>query len=288
MEWLFVEKEGCEMSKPTKQTCTCCGKSKSLSEFYMSYSPFHKHTGRLPICKKCLFDYIDDDIDKLIDALRRIDRPFKQDLFNSSLEESEKTGTNVISLYFKNLGLSQNRELTWKDSQFEGYSDPSLAVYDDDEEELTESDLVKIWGKQSPEDYAYLENFYREYARYYSTDTPSQVNLYRNIAKVHLQAEKQLAQGRIKEFKDLMELSSKLHNDAGIKPIQSSAMDDAKGVSTYGLWIKEIEENEPCEFFEKKPVYEDFDKFKKYWENWFVRPFKNIFNLSRDFNVKDD
>lgn len=281
-------KEGCDLSKPKKQVCTCCGKEKRLSEFYSSNSPFHKHTEKMHICKKCLLDYINDDIDKLIDALRRIDRPFIQDLFNSSLEESEKTGTNAISLYFKNLGLKQNRDLTWKDSHFQGYVDPSMTIIDEYDEELSESDLVRIWGKQSPEDYAYLENFYREYAKHYSTDTPSQINLYRNIAKVHLQAEKELEQGNIKNFKDLMDLSSKLHNDAGIKPIQSSAMDDSKGLSTYGLWIKEIEENEPCEFFENKPVYEDYDKFKTYIENWFVRPFKNIFNLSRDFNVKDD
>ena len=98
----------------------------------------------------------------------------------------------------------------------------------------------------------------------------------------------QLATGNIKAFKDLMELSSKLHNDGNIKPIQSTGANDDKGLSTYGLWIKTIEQDEPCEHFETKPLYEDYDKFKRYIDNWFVRPFKNIFNISNDFNVKDD
>jgi len=79
-----------------------------------------------------------------------------------------------------------------------------------------------------------------------------------------------------------METSSKLHNDGNIKPIQSTGANDDKGLSTYGLWIKMIENDEPCEVFDKKPLFEDFDHINEYFQKWIVRPFKKIFGLDRD------
>src|SRR5690606_37248893 len=73
--------------------------------------------------------------------------------------------------------------------------------------------LRKKWGKMELEDYEFLEDFYGDYANSYATDTPAQIMLYKNIAKIHLQAEKELSKANIKPYKDLMDLSSKLHQD---------------------------------------------------------------------------
>lgn len=270
-------------------TCSACGKSKVMNEFYTTNSPFHKSTGRLSVCKKCIWDFVGDDLDKLKIALRMIDKPFLSDLLISSQKETERTNKKLISVYMKNLAMHQYREMTWDDSDFEGHKSSKKIEHNIEYgSDLDITEMRKKWGEFPEKDYEYLENFYSEYENNYATDTPVQINLYKSIAKVHLQAEKELAAGNIKTFKDLMELSSKLHNDGNIKPIQSSGANDDKGLSTYGLWIKTIEQEEPCEYFENKPVYEDYDKFKKYIDKWFIRPFKNIFNLSKDFDVKDD
>lgn len=274
-----------------KITCTCCGKIKAQEDFYTSRSYINKHTGKSSLCKECIWDYVitDDngyDYNKMLDMLQMIDRPFIQDLLSSSIDEAAKGNKNVFKIYMKNLGMVQNIDKRWQDSDFKGYVKPSVDETEVNPESL---EVVRKWGRGYTEsDIEYLENFYNEYENTYATDTPVQVNLYKNIAKIHLQAEKELAENSTKNFKDLMELSSKLHNDGNIKPIQSTGANDDKGLSTYGLWIKTIEQDEPCEYFENKPLYEDYDKLKKYWEDWFVRPFKNIFNLSKDFNVRDD
>jgi len=272
-----------------RQTCSGdCGKEKSINEFYASSSPFHSRTGKMHICKDCYCSYAErdgDNLNQIKNALRMVDKPFLQDLWDSSVQEAEKANKSNFRIYMKNLGLRQNRELTWKDSDSTNIpiGNEEGTIVSDNEE------LVKKWGRgYSDSELEYLENFFFEYSHNYATETPVQVNLYKNIGKVHLQAEKALANGNIKEFKDLMELSSKLHNDGNIKPIQSTGANDDKGLSTYGLWIKTVEQDEPCEHFESKSIYEDFDKLKQYIENWFVRPFKNIFNISKDFNVKDD
>jgi hypothetical protein len=281
------------MAQNDRIVCSGCGKDRDAKrDYYSSHSPFHKNTGRLHVCKHCISDYISDDIDKLREALRMIDKPYITDLLKSSQEEAERTGKSLMGMYFKNLGMRQYRELTWDDSEFNGFQHSEKTVNEDiaiiDDNDIP-SELIAMWGRgYKAWEFEYLSNFYDEYKNSYATDTPVQINLYKNIAKVHLQAEKELSEGKTKTFKDLMELSSKLHNDGNIKPIQSTGANDDKGLSAYGLWIKTIEQDEPCEHFENKPTYEDFDGFQKYINKWFVRPFKNIFNISKDFDVKDD
>jgi hypothetical protein len=276
-----------------KITCSSCGKDRDATrDYYSSHSPFHKHTGRLHVCKVCFLEYVNEDIDKLKEALRMIDRPYSTEILKSSQDEAESNGKSVFGMYMKNLGLRQNRTLTWDDSEFKGQIKTENLSYsedDDVDDDAIEQDSIKMWGRgYTKSEYEYLSNFYDEYRHSYATDTPVQINLYKNIAKVHLQAEKELADKQTKTFKELMELSSKLHNDGNIKPIQSTGANDDRGLSAYGLWIKTIEQEEPCEYFKDKKAYEDYDGFQKYIDKWFVRPFKNIFNLDKNFDVKDD
>ena len=260
--------------------CSKCKKDKKLSDsYYMASSNLIHTDGKLGICKNCLEDIVDfGNIELLKNALRSIDRPFLTEAYEGSFATNPN---NPFKEYMRRLGMKQNRELTWNDSDF-GLQSVKVP------ENSTGGSLRTKWGQYSPEDYSYLEDFYKEYSHTYATDTPVQINLYKNIAKVHLQAEKELSSGNVKQFKELMELSSKLHNDGNIKPIQSTGANDDKGLSTYGLWIKNVELEEPCEYFANKPIYEDHDKFKKYLDNWFLRPLKNIFNVSKDFDVRND
>jgi hypothetical protein len=272
-----------------KITCSCCGKDKdSTKDFYTSFSHFHSHTGRMHVCKQCVQDSVkENDAESFMDMLRKFDKPFITHLYESAIQNNAFVGE-----YFKLVNAKDFRHMTWNDSDFEGHKNSKVITQNSSPSNIVKyedySSLRKKWGVFEDNEYEYLENFYGEYENSYATDTPVQINLYKNIAKVHLQAEKELANGQTKNFKDLMELSSKLHNDGNIKPIQSSGANDDKGLSTYGLWIKIVEQDEPCEYFENKPIYEDYDKFKKYIDKWFVRPFKNIFNISKDFDVKDD
>lgn len=285
-----------------KQICKCCNKLTKNEDYYSSASFFMKNNGRVHVCKPCIWEYVEPvrknlyEMGKVEQVLRMIDKPFLRDLWESSVTESDKKNGDYFKTYMKNLALPHNRELSWNDSEFKERKIEELTEQEelellDEDIKLTELDMKRfkrLWGDFTVDDYIFLENFYGEYETNFPTDTPAQVNIYRNLAKIHLQAEKELAKGNVKLFKDLMDLSSKMHTDGNIKPIQSSGMNDDKGLSTYGLWIKTVENEEPCEYFKDKATYEDFDGFRKYIEKWFVRPLKNIFNVSKDFDVKDD
>lgn len=281
--------------KPSSDIICCkCGESQKPSVYYISKSILYQHYGRLPICKPCIEKLSDTFFEKhedrkiaIYEMCKKLDMPFHNSVFEGASKEQDIQ--QMVSRYFTVLNSFRNKNGYADDFDSGEHIIDYIEEYQAEEELKITDEIIRFWGKGfQQDDYEYLNNFYYEYEKHFTTDTPVQINLYKNIAKVHLQAEKELNTGNVTNFNKLMELSSKLHNDGNIKPIQSTGANDDKGVSTYGLWIKEIEKTEPCEVFDKKPVYQDYDSFKKYWDKWFVRPFKNIFNISKDFDVGDD
>lgn len=284
-------------TKVTSKVCGACEGNKRLDDYYSSSSYINKGTGKLSVCKKCLWDYTKPEqhnshnLATVKDALRMVDRPFIQSMWDASVEEVNRGNGNsdYFKIYMKNIAMKDFKDLTWSDSEFEVVNkDGSVTV--SEELAYSESDmknLRKFWGEYNVTDYIFLEEFFGEYMSKFPKDTPAAVNIYKGLAKIHLQAEKELALNNIKNYKDLMDLSSKMHADGNIKPTQSSGMDESK-MSMLGLWIKDIEKYEPCEYFEDKPLYKDYDSFKVYIDKWLLRPMKNIFGVGKDFDVNDD
>lgn len=110
------------MSKKINRfNCTCCGIDKHERDFYASQTYIYEHTGKLPVCKQCIWKYVikeddDYDIERMKDILQMLDKPMKHDLLEASDEEAKRDNKNTFKVYMKNLGLRQNRHLRWKDS----------------------------------------------------------------------------------------------------------------------------------------------------------------------------
>lgn len=257
--------------------CCKCGLEKAPINFYASYSPFHAAINKTPYCKDCVKGSVNPHDELSVkQMLRLLDKPFLNDLYyQTAKNEAENSNRDWFSTYIKNLGMSHFKDMTFADSD----------ETDDSRREKRKSSDEFWGGGYSKHDIEFLEDFYREYEYTFATDNPVQVNIYKSIAIANLQARKALENGKQKDYRDLMKLSSDLHKDAHINPAQITGANDDKGVSTYGLWIKMIEETEPCEHFADKKAYEDYDGFGKYVDKWFVRPMKNLFGLTRDFNV---
>ena len=103
--------------------CSCCGTERPETDFYASQSYINKDTGKLSVCKHCLWDYVITeeygyDLEKMKDILQMIDKPFSNFILDSSIEEGERDNKNIFKVYMKNLGLKQNRHLRWKDGDF--------------------------------------------------------------------------------------------------------------------------------------------------------------------------
>lgn len=133
--------------------CYLCDKHKSKdpdnNKFYTSTDPMVK-SGITPICKECsrkIALRVDQNgkeheptKDSVILALRYLNKPFLNSLWDSSIQESEnliagRTKSNVWTAYIKNVAMGQYNGLTYFDSDFF----KEKIIYDD---EKTQEDII--------------------------------------------------------------------------------------------------------------------------------------------------
>lgn len=134
----------------TKFTCNMCGKLKDASEFYKSTDPLCT-TGVTRICKMCAakLAYSEDlkgnkkapDEQSVQLALRYLDKPFFQKLYDESILEAANTMSgrpknNTWTSYIKNISMPQYNTLTWKDGDCGNSSTllPSIGSVDNSDE----------------------------------------------------------------------------------------------------------------------------------------------------------
>ncbi len=261
-----------------RQTCTCCGKDKKLSDYYASSSPFHRNNGRMHVCKQCIWDSVEGikkgDIDILKDTLRRIDKPFLYDLWLSSIEESERENKDLFGVYMKNLGMFQYRELTWAESSFEP-SDKSNAIEQADRENTQE--LIDFFGRGfSTEDYFWLEKEYTDFLNRYECDSKGMELLIKEICLTQLEiknrrANKEKVDAQLKTLQDLL-------GSSNLKPVQETGANAAEH-ETFGTLIKRYENERPIP--DPSPEWKDVDRIGKYVRVFFLG------HLSRMLGIKN-
>ena len=144
--------------------CYMCGVHKTTDHFYVSTDP-RIQSGYAPICKECAKklaervdkngEYHEPTKDSVKLALKYLDKPYLDSVWNASMEESQnltlgKTKTNVWTSYIKNISMKNYVGMTWEDSDmFKEH-----IVYDD---EKTEQQLVEEHSGQDTYD-AFLKN----------------------------------------------------------------------------------------------------------------------------------
>lgn len=110
--------------------CYMCGKHKKREDFYVCTDPLTE-SGITPICKRCARRLaLRTDVngeehectkDSMILALRYLDKPFLNSVWDASVQESEnlvagKAKSNPAMAYFKNIQMVQYVGMTYKDS----------------------------------------------------------------------------------------------------------------------------------------------------------------------------
>jgi hypothetical protein len=104
--------------------CLKCTKEKKIGDFYMSNSPNHAD-GKFPVCKQCIKKDLklssplsQEAIDSVKNVLLEMNRPFIFTQWQSSVDESSRTGRELFGMYYKNI-LLNFKSYGWKDSEFE-------------------------------------------------------------------------------------------------------------------------------------------------------------------------
>ena len=151
-----------------KYLCPYCNKEKKSSEFYVSTDP-RVLTGLTSMCKMCVqkiaFNWDENRQEmgtptkkSVMDALEYIDRPFLENLWNTSYHEwldpsSKKKKKSIWDSYIKNVSMQQYNGLRWRDGDiFQKYVEDSkhIATMELKQEEL--SDALSS-GKEADEEF---------------------------------------------------------------------------------------------------------------------------------------
>lgn len=278
-----------KLKENNKPVCTSCGGGK---EFYVSNSPFHKHTNKLHVCKECFWEFVGDDLNKLISALRMIDKPFIMSLFNSSQEEAEKSDKNTtpIRVYMKNVSMPQYKNSTWDDSEFEGHKNIKTlnkisvdsVINNIDEDSITTQELkelINFFGKGfQTDDYIWLRNEYEDFLNRYECDSKGMELLIKEICLQQLDIKNRRANGekvdqQLKTLQDLL-------GSSNLKPVQETGA-NAVEQETFGTLIKKFENEKPIP--EADPKWKDVDNIGKYIRVFFLGHLTRMLGLKNDY-----
>lgn len=248
-----------------------------VGEFYTATSPFYIN-GRYNICKHCLKEYVYDsngdiNTNKLKNIFRIYDIPFFEKEWESALYDDKET----IGVYFKNIYLNHKSQ-TWLDGDIQENDKTKINTLNIDDEQL-----VARWGEcWSMSELQWLERDYTDWLTHHDCEKLSIQKLVQMICikELEIRNARQSGKATDKLEKSLMELM----NSSNLTPRTMSAVNETDSSKIYGMWIKDIEQYRPAEYFKDKKLYEDYDGIMDYFNRFVLRPMKNLLTGSRDFD----
>jgi len=150
-------------------------------------------------------------------------------------------------------------------------------------------DVITFWGKDLlREEIEFLEEQYTNFKQTHSADTYAEVVLLKQVCYTMLSIKKLRLSGG-----DTSKLVTELQNlmkNLAISPNAINAKAGEGETESFGLWIQDIEKEEPAQWLSSDPrgdLYHDVGNTEEYFQKYFVRPLKNFITNSKDFNVEE-
>ena len=284
--------------------CRKCQQTKPLSKFYEATNPMLDTNGFMSICK--------EDCNKIYDTYFSVYNNMEKAMYLTcqdldvcfNMEALRQTQSHIAGLigkgkqakavfgYYKSKLQSTGKNNAKLDSFSFKYSDRLIdesnnditsSSYDEDIDE----DLQIFWGKGfSLDDIIFLEQELTNWKKTHKCDNQAEITLLKEICiKILIirnkRALNESVSNDLKELQDLMKTAS-------VDPAKANTASAGKLQDTFGLWIKDIEQFRPAEWYDKQEKYKDIDGFIPYIQNYIVRPIKNFITGNRDFQVNDN
>jgi uncharacterized protein YdcH (DUF465 family) len=287
--------------------CRKCMKDLPASDFYESTDGgLIDSNGLQSVCKQCtqeLYTRFYDETNSIEKAIHRLCTSLNIKYSNEAVDalkahvatylESGKSVNSVFGIYKSKL-MSVQKTMDKNSLEAMVYEDVGTVFMTKEfntKEIPIPQELIKFWGSEfSREDIEFLENQYASFKNTHSADTYAQIVLLKEVCYTMLTIKllRKTGDDTKKEVKELQELMKNL----AISPnatITSSA--EGKGADAFGLWIQDIEREEPAQWLKSDPrgdMYRDVGNVEEYFQKYIVRPLKNFILSSKDFNIDDN
>lgn len=271
--------------------CCKCGFEGKETNYYMSKSVLYKHLERLPICKPCIEElynffftkYVDQKI-ALYEMCKKLDMPFHNSIFEGSINE-EQFAVNryftVLNSFRKKNGYADDFD---SGEKIEEKTKGGKSGIKDNEVDL---ETQIFWGFGFDfKDYMFLETEIAKWKQTHKCDNQAELTLLKEICIKILEI-RMLREERKNVSKEQKELQE-LMKTASVDPAKSNAVNSGDNVDRFGVWLKDIEQLKPAEWWENQEKYKDMDGFMHYINNYIVRPIRNFFTGSKDFLINGE
>ena len=287
--------------------CAECKREYPIDRFYTSNASFLGN-GHLNYCQDCCEDILKYFLKKkgtmesaVYFTCAKLDIPFIRRVYESTIDKKNSLQSksnkddneyNIFSYYIDYLwGIHtlQKKTEVWEDFTD---SDASLDEFNTvkKSEDALKADYEKFeldWGKQTLEDYQFLEYRYDIYTEGKPL-TPAQDTLYRQLCQLELRQRKKNAKGDSirddqlgESTKEEQAMIIQLMDKLGI-----SKFDNKKDKSDIDRLIEkqiwEHENTDPCETVDINK-YKDMCDIGKNWGRQILRAVKNIVSASQEF-----
>ncbi len=287
--------------KSSESYCRVCKKILSSSKFYEATNPMIDKNGWMSICK----DHCNEIYNSYFSIYNNIEKALYltcQDLdvmfSNEALKQTQshiegllgkgKKADAVFGYYKSKLGSTgkNNANITsfrFKDSDSIVDSQNNDIISESYEEDI-DKDLELFWGKGfSLDDIVFLESELTNWKKTHKCENQAEITLLKEICIKILtirnkRVEKKDTAQDVKELQELFKTAS-------VDPAKANAISTGQSVDRFGVWIKDIEQYKPAEWWEQQEKYKDMDGFIPYIKNYIVRPIKNFFTGIKDFMI---
>lgn len=288
-----------------KYMCTCCGKkfTTQKNNFSKSASPLYQaNDGYLNICNSCRDNYYYRLVDlyngNQAHAIRHFCQQFDIIFHEDALTASRQISSDRsrISHYQakKNLGQTARVGSTYIDGMKYDYQNKLDDVIESREQAKSEDSTITAsavdrWGVGFTElDYKLMDDHYKMLKRQNPNCDANQEIFIKSLCSLSMLQTKALKSGDSKEYTSLVEQYAKTFKQAGLKTIQET---DKNADDCWGIFMEQISQYTPEEYYKDKKLYEDFDGIGKMFERFVLRPLKNLMCKTNErdpeFNVED-
>lgn len=284
--------------------CRKCMLDKAPTHFYVATDLFLDSSGFMSICKNCIniiyhdFFETEKSLERTILRMcRMLNVKYDEGAINAAkmhIETLAEKGTETESVFgiYKNKLISvQKTRISekGKDSRDLTFEEPSGEVLSTiPEKEVDDAEYYeKSWGKGSnlgTEDYEFLEEEFSKWKNTIKCDTQAEEVLVREICHKQNEVRKARIEGRsvdnlVKSLQEIMKTSA-------LTPALQNAASSGKNYESFGMWIKDIEQKTPAEWFADQKKFHDMDGIEEDKKD-ILRSIGNFITGSRDFNTTE-
>jgi len=279
--------------------CRKCMEDKTEAHFYKATNIFLDSNNLMSICKDCCQEIYDSfiatehTIEKTLLRMCRLLNVQYDEKAIESVKQHIKTRvekgadtSNIFGIYKSKLTAIQRTQIGKRDIDDDlTFVEPSSNIIKSPSVSIPDKDYYESsWGKGKLdiEDYEYLESEFAKWKETTKCNTQGEEVLVREICHKQNEIRKTRIEG--KSTSNLVKQLQEIMKNSNLTPALQNAIDANKFKDAFGVWIKDIEQKTPAEWWKNKKKYHDMDNIEKDRED-IIRSIRNFITGSRDFNT---